>query len=340
MENPGPPDEREAEVLSRLNEFYVSASLGDYFRGRAHGWLSLHGGGEVELPAELIERLGRQGAVARIVPSRSTPDQLAIDAFAMAYHVSETYCRQLLAVLNGAGPRTSPAIALKFTPTGRSFSQALAEIVETDQRLGSVVDFAFLPPEVREGIPDEEVDAHRTFLRQWTRHHVRRLESWKNPNNAFKHGLAATAPPTQMAFIPDPVDETATPLAFMDGPVLHTLEHEVLKGDDGSKLDKLSWWHRALDPIELVADVLITAEILDWLNAIARGRLLRTPVMVPLKSGPLPLDLRKPGPPGISFRLDLGATPARLGKDEIERMAALLDGKEVARPDQPSPPEK
>jgi hypothetical protein len=340
MEKPGPPDEREAEVLGRLNEFYVSASLGDYFRGRAHGWLSLHRGSEVELPAELVERLGREGASARIAPSRTTPDQLAIDAFAMAYHASETYCRQLLAVLNGNGPRTSPAIALKFIPTGRSFSRALAAIVETDERLGSVVDFAFLPPEVREGMSQEDMDAHRTFLRQWSRHHVRRLESWKNPNNAFKHGLAATAPPTRMTFVSDLVDETATPHTFMDGPVLHTLEHEVLKGGDGSKHHKLSWWHRALDPMELIADVLVTAEILDWLNAIARGRLLRTPVMVPLKSGPLPLDLRKPGPPGISFRLDLGATSAPLGKDEIERIAALLDGEQIAAPDGLSPPEK
>ena len=95
-----------------------------------------------------------------------------------------------------------------------------------------------------------------------------------------------------------------------------------------------------MDPMELIADVLVTAEILDWLNAIARGRLLRTPVMVPLKSGPLPLDLRKPGPPGISFRLDLGATSAPLGKDEIERIAALLDGEQIAAPDGLSPPEK
>jgi hypothetical protein len=107
MENPGPPDERELEVLRRLNEFYISASLGDCFRGRAHGWLSLHAGNEVELPAELLERLGREGVGARIVPLMSTPDRLAVDAFAMAYHVSETYCRQLLAILNGTGPGTS-----------------------------------------------------------------------------------------------------------------------------------------------------------------------------------------------------------------------------------------
>lgn len=116
METPGPPDERELDVLRRLNEFYISASLGDYFRGRVHGWLALHAWREVELPEELLERLGREDAGARIVPSRSTPEQLAIDAFAMAYHVSETYCRQLLAVLNGSGSQTSPAIALKFTP--------------------------------------------------------------------------------------------------------------------------------------------------------------------------------------------------------------------------------
>ncbi|WP_426562527.1 hypothetical protein ACPPVT_17645 [Angustibacter sp. McL0619] len=338
MENHGPTDERPAEVLRRLNEFYVSASLGDYFRGRAHGWLSLHAGIEVELPEKLVERLGHAGAGARILPSKSTPDQLALDAFAMAYHASETYCRQLLAVLHGAGPRTSPALALKSTPTGRSFSQALAQVIGTNEQLDSVVDFAFLPHEVREGMSDDEVDGHRSFLRQWTRHHVRRLESWKNPYNAFKHGLAATAPPTQIAFIPEPLDETATAHALMDGPVLHTLEYEVMKRD-GSKVEKLSWWHRALDPIELIADVLTTAEILDWLKAIARGRLLQTPVAVPLKSAPLPLALRKPGPPGISFRMDVGATTVALGKDEMERMDALLNGQEVTPRDESAHPE-
>lgn len=202
--------------------------------------------------------------------------------------------------------------------------------------MGSVVDFAFLPPEVREGMSDEDVDSYRTFLRRWTRHHVRRLESWKSPNNSFKHGLAATAPATQMAFVPEPVDEAPTAHPFMDGPVLHTLEHEALKRNDGSKFEKLSWWHRALDPIELIADVLTTAEILDWLKAIARSRLLHQPVMIPLKNGPLPIDLRKPGPPGISFRLDIGAVTVLLDTGDIERMDVLLDGQAGTRPGESS----
>lgn len=71
-------------------------------------------------------------------------------------------------------------------------------------------------------------------------------------------------------------------------------------------------------------------------EAIARGRLLRQPVTVPLKTGPLPLDLHKPGPPGISFRLDVGAVTVPLDPEDIQRMDALLDVSEVTRPDESS----
>lgn len=320
-----PPDEREMELLGRLHRFYLSAGLGHYFRGRVHGWLALHSGLEVELPAELLARLGREGGSARLVPSVQTPEQLAVDAFAMAYHVSETFCRQLLAVLNGAGPRSSPALALKSLPTGRSFTESLEALVETEARLNDIADFVFLPPEVRANLPEETVVAQRTLVRHWIRHHVRRLEEWKNPNNAFKHGLAATAPITQMAFVSEPEDEGATAYTLMHGPVLHTLEHEDVRLGDGSKFKKLSWWHRAVDPMELVADVLTTADLLDWLLSVARGRLLGEPVMVPVMIGPLPSDLRTPGPPGISFRLDFEALPMALADEDVERMSGLLD---------------
>ncbi|AXG14818.1 hypothetical protein [Intrasporangium calvum] len=195
-----------------------------------------------------------------------------------------------------------------------------------------LLDYLFLPTEIQEAWPDEPptMSSVQQYLRLWVRALARYIAEWRNPYNAAKHGLAVGARPTQFSF----VTEDGTPqqaLRLMDGPTLRTVEHEQVrdsqgvpvKGPDGKRVVRWSWVYRAVDPEELIAQAIVTADLLDWLRNIAVTRLLGRPVPVTYRSEPKPLDIQRRTTPGIRFRLDLAALP--LPPEEADALLSGMD---------------
>jgi hypothetical protein len=48
----------------------------------------------------------------------------------LAYHAAESFCRQVLAFIDGAGPNASPLIALTKLKAGQAFNDRLSRLVE------------------------------------------------------------------------------------------------------------------------------------------------------------------------------------------------------------------
>jgi hypothetical protein len=181
------------------------------------------------------------------------------------------------------------------------------------------LDYLFLPAEVKQGWGANEIvtiGGVQDFVCQWVRSLARFVTEWRNPYNAAKHGLAVGARPAHFSFMPQE-SPTASAVTLMEGPTLRTVEHETVtdgdgntvKGPDGRRLQRWFWVYRSVDPDELIAQTIVTADLLDWMRNVATVRLLKQGRHLAFRSAPMPLDLRRRTSPGIRFRISLDAVP-------------------------------
>lgn len=348
-EVPEPPlddelDPRLAALRDQLNQAFLDVSHGEYFRSRVHGWAAYRSDADVSLPDGVVERLPATLTFGR---ADDAEDISSLDAFVIAYHAAETYWRYFLALLDGSGPTGAPAIAMAELRTGQAFYDRITEYLRLDDaQLTAYLDFLFLPPALAEKLSDDHpsVDSSQEYLRLWCRELGRFLADFRYAYNSVKHGLAVVSRPTQFAFLP--TDATAGgPIDFINGPTLSTIETEPAHGDDGKRLKGADgkslrnwfWAYRAIDPEELIAQTIVTADLLDWLRAIAQVRLLRTEglqargmqVQLTPRDEPTPTSIRKPRLPGRAFRLPLDAEPLPPeAADEVLRRLDLGDDDE------------
>ncbi len=132
-------------------------------------------------------------------------------------------------------------------------------------------------------------------------------------------------------------------LMLMNGPTLRTVEHEPVtdsqgkpvKGPDGKRVVRWFWVHRAVDPEELIAQAIVTADLLDWLRDIAVIRLQGRPRPVTYRTEPKPLDIQRRTTPGTRFRYDL-ATFA-LPSEEADALFSAMDADQLLYPYLPLP---
>jgi hypothetical protein len=109
--------------------------------------------------------------------------------------------------------------------------------------------------------------------------------------------------PAQITFAPE--DRAADAVVLIDGPVLRYLDTEQLRDETGRRLNDAAGrpryaGHRvttALDPDALIAQTVLTADLLDWMILVFRGRALVEDQEVTLRMITLPSDLRRPGRP-------------------------------------------
>lgn len=335
MDDPGTgtqqtTDPRAEALRNPLNDALLEVENGEYFRSRVHGWVAYRDDADVQLPESVASRLTTPFSFAR---PENAADVSTLDAFVLAYHAAESLCRQILALLEGGGPTGLPLIALSELKAGPAFNDRLARLAGLrDADLSELLDYLFLPTEIQETWPDDlpTIASVQEYLRLWVRALARYIAEWRNPYNAAKHGLAVGARPTQFSF----VTEGAIPqqaLMLMDGPTLRTVEHEQVrdsqgmpvKGPHGKKLVRWSWVYRAVDPEELIAQAIVTADLLDWLRNIAVIRLQGRPGPVTYRSEPKPLDIQRRTSPGIRFRFDLAAVP--LPPEEADALLSGMD---------------
>lgn len=162
---------------------------------------------------------------------------------------------------------------------GKTFNDRITVYLKlSDHAIDELLGFAFLPPEVEaswEGEPT--LEAVREYLVLWWRELARYADEWRNAYNAAKHGLAIGVRPVQLAFLN--ADRSGPPVDFMNGPVMRTLEYDPLVDAKGRKVKdpatgqqalKWFWMYRAIDPAELVAQTIVTADLLE-LAASHRG---------------------------------------------------------------------
>lgn len=320
------------DLRDRLNEALLAVQNGEYFRSRIHGWLAYREDADVQLPESLASRLTSSFSFSR---PANAEDVLTLDAFVLAYHAAGSLSRQMLALIYGSGPNGSPLIALTELKAGLAFNARLANVARLpDAKLSEVLDFLFLPSEMQAVWRDEPptiVDVQQ-YLLVWFRALANFVAEWRNPYNAAKHGLAVGARPTQFRFVAGG-ESRAEPVTLIDGPTLRTVEYEPVldsegkatKGSDGKRAVRWFWVYRAVDPEELIAQAIVTADLLDRLRTIATGRLLgreKLPVMV--RSEPKPLEIRRRTSPGIKFRLDIASVP--LSPKQADAVLSNLDG--------------
>jgi hypothetical protein len=338
--SPGSPDldPRVTALRQRLNESFFEVHHGEYFRSRVHGWAAYLADVDVQLPEGVAERLSTPFEFSR------NPDAeylAAVDAFVIAYHAAETFWRYLFACLDGSGPVRAPLVAMAELKAGRPFNERVSKCLslgESDVR--ELLTFAFLPPEfeeVQDGEPS--VEAVREYLASWWRELARFTTEWRNAYNAAKHGVAAGVRPLQLAFVSAEAG-SGPPIDFMNGPVMRTLEHEPRLDAEGRRMKdettgqpilRWLWVYRAIDPDELIAQTIVTADLLDWLRAIAGARLLgRTGTPVHVRDEPKPKTLRRRATPGLTFRIDIGAVPLPPGEAaEVMRRLEVEESNEL-----------
>lgn len=339
-ENPDAPvevDPRVTALRRRLNEALFEVNHGEYFRSRVHGWVAYVNDVDVELPLGVAERLSTQFNFDR---DGDAGDVAAIDAFVIAYHAAETFWRYLIAILDGSGPTHAPLMSMAGLKAGKTFNDRIDAYRDLSvDEVDELLDFAFLPVEVRAGWDGEPtLDDVRSYLTSWWSALGRYVKEWRNAYNAAKHGLAVGVRPVQLTFLR--AEGGGAPVDFMNGPVMRTLEHEVVTESNGRRVKdpatgqyalRWFWMYRAIDPDELIAQTVVTADLLDWLRAIAASRLLgRTGTPVHVRDEPKSLTLKRKSPPGTSFRMDLAALP--LPPDEAAEVLARAQG-EAARDD-------
>lgn len=335
---PGEVDPRVTALRQRLNEALFEVNHGEYFRSRVHGWVAYLNDVDVELPLGVAERLSTNFNFDR---DDDAGDVAAVDAFVIAYHAAETFWRYLFAILDGSGPTQAPLMSMAGLKAGKTFNDRIDTYRELNvDDVHELLEFAFLPPEVQAGWDGEPtLDEVRSYLTSWWRALARYVKEWRNAYNAAKHGLAVGVRPVQLTFLQ--AEGGGAPVDFMNGPVMRTLEHEVLTDASGRRVkdpatgqDALRWFwmYRAIDPDELIAQTVVTADLLDWLRAIAASRLLgRTGSRLHMRDEPKPLTLKRRTAPGISLRMDLAALP--LPPDEAAQVLARAQG--VADGDDP-----
>ena len=278
-EEPPAIDPRVTALRQRLNEALFEVNHGEYFRARVHGWIAYVQDVDVELPAGVAERISTRFEFAR--DDEDAADLATVDAFVIAYHAAETFWRYLFAVLDGCGPVRAPLLSMAGLKAGKTFNDRITAYLElSDDEVDELLAFAFLPPEVEanwEGEPT--LEAVREYLVLWWRALARYATEWRNAYNAAKHGLAVGVRPVQLALLS--ADGSGPPVSFMNGPVMRTLEHEFLVDADGRKIKdpatkqhamRWFWMYQAIDPDELIAQTIVTADLLDWLRAIAGAR--------------------------------------------------------------------
>lgn len=308
---------RVTALRQRLNEALFEVNHGEYFRGRVHGWVAYVQDVDVELPAGVADRLSTRFEFAR---DENAADLATVDAFVITYHAAETFWRYLFAVLDGSGPVRAPLLSMAGLKAGKTFNDRITTYLElSGADIQELLNFAFLPPEVEASWQGEPtLEDVREYLELWWRALARYATEWRNAYNAAKHGLAVGVRPVQLAFLK--ADEgTGLPVDFMNGPVMRTLEHEFLVDANARRVKdaatgqyalKWFWMYRAIDPDELIAQTIVTADLLDWLRAIAGARLLdRTGTPVHVRDEPKPQTLRRRTTMGTSFRIDLAAVP-------------------------------
>lgn len=326
-------DPRVAALRDRLSRAFLARNHGEYFRSRVHGWAAYRSDSDVSLPVGIAERL----TTTFIFDRHEDAEHIStLDSFILAYHAAESYWRYFLALLDGHGPKGAPAIAMAEVKAGAEFNDRVDKILDlTNAQLTEALDYVFLPSELAATWSEEEptLASVQEYLRLWCRALGRFLIDWRKPYNSAKHGLAVESRPEEFTFLLG--DSSAAPVGLFNGPTLCTLETEPVKdaegkrrkGPDGKFLSNWFWAYRAIDPDELIAQTIITADLLDWLRSIARARLLgvsQIPLLV--RSEPKPLEIRRPGPPGRLLRLPLTAEPLPSGPaDELLRQLGLGD---------------
>lgn len=326
-----PADPRVADLRRRLAEALLEVNHGEYFRARIHGWVAYREDADVVLPVGVADRLTSRFSFDR---DANDADEVAtLDAFVIAYHAAESCYRLLFALYDGSRtPTASATIAMAELKAGRDFNERVDALVGlSDETLTAILDFLFLPPELKPEWPDgaPNFEDVQEYLRLWCRALGRFLKEWRPAYNAAKHGLAVGARPVQVTFIP--TDSPAPPTALGDGPMLRTVEHQRQKGPDGKAIKnngkplvRWFWMYRTVDPEELIAQATVTADLLDWLRAIATSRHLQVNgVWVPIRAEPKPRDLRRPTAPLKTFSMDLAAFP--LSPEDAAAVLSELD---------------
>ncbi|MGY0389167.1 hypothetical protein ACWZJV_19550 [Nocardioides sp. WG-D5] len=317
-------DPRLAALRERLNDTFLDVSHGEYFRSRVHGWAAYRSNANLSLPEGVAERLPATLTFGR---TSDAEDISSLDAFVIAYHAAETYWRYLFALLDGDGPTGMPAVEMMEVRAGDPLFDRITEYISLDDAyLTPRLDFLFLPPELAAKWSDDRpsIDGIQEYLRQWCRELGRFLNDFRRANNSVKHGLAVVSRPGQLAFVPADA-AFGPPVDLINGPTLSTIETDLVldedgkprKGANGKNLRNWFWVDRAIDPEELIAQAIVTADLLDWLRAIAQIRLLRPEglqargiqVGFMVRSEPTPTSIRKSRLPGRTFRLPFNAEP-------------------------------
>lgn len=336
---PAEIDPRVIALRQRLNEALFEVNHGEYFRARVHGWIAYVQDVDVELPPGVAERISTAFDFTR---DEDAQDLATVDAFVIAYHAAETFWRYLFAVLDGSGPVRAPLLSMAGLKAGKTFNDRITAYLEmSSDDIDELLTFAFLPPEVEaswEGEPT--LEAVREYLTLWWRALARYATDWRNAYNSAKHGLAVGVRPVQLAFLSS--EGSGAPVSFMDGSVMRTLEHEVLGDANGRKVKdpttgqlalRWFWMYRAIDADELITQTIITADLLDWMRAIAGARLLdRIGTPVHVRDEPKPSTIRRHTTMGRSFRIDLAAIPLP-PEEAAEVMARIQD--EAENPENP-----
>jgi len=142
-------DPRVQDLRQRLAEALLEVDHGEYFRARVHGWVAYRDDADVVLPVGIAERLISNFSFDR--EGTDTDDVVTLDSFVIAYHAAESYYRLLLALYDGAtSPVAAPLIAMAELKAGRAFNSRVAAAVGLpDETLTTILDFLFLPPEVK-----------------------------------------------------------------------------------------------------------------------------------------------------------------------------------------------
>lgn len=334
--DPAGNDPRVTALRQRLNEALFEVNHGEYFRARIHGWVAYVQDVDVELPAGVADRLSTRFEFPR---DENAADLAIVDAFVIAYHAAETFWRYLFAVLDGSGPVRAPLLSMAGLKAGRTFNDRITTYLGLKSGdVQKLLNFAFLPPEVEASWEGEPVlEDVRAYLELWWRALARYATEWRNAYNAAKHGLAVGVRPMQLVFI-DAEEGVGPPVDLMNGPVMRTLEHEFVVDADGRRIKdaatgqhalKWFWMYRAVDSDELIAQAIVTADLLDWLRAIAAARLLgRTGTPLHVRDEPKPQTLKRRATMGTSFRIDLAAVP--LPPEEAAEIIARIQSEAEA----------
>jgi len=271
-------DPRIEDVRRRLAEALLEVNHGEYFRSRIHGWVAYRNDDDVVLPVGIAQRLISQFSFDR---DEGDADEVAtLDAFVIAYHAAESCYRLLFALYDGSRtPTASALIAMNELKAGPAFNDRVKAMVGLpDESLTTVLDFLFLPPEIKAAWPDDapQIEDVQEYLRLWCWSLGKFLGDWRAEYNAAKHGLAVGARPVEFTFIATEPPMPPTPLG--SGVMLRTVQHEFQKDDDGNtikvngkKMHRWFWMYRAVDPEELIARAIVTADLLDWLRAPSHG---------------------------------------------------------------------